>query len=247
MTLLLPVLAMLLSVGAGFGAADEAQFARALSLALVLQIVAPPTFSSPSLATLIGLDGAASLGLLIVCTAMTPLVAPVLVAAFFGLDVSLAPVALGLRLALMLGGAACAAAVIRAIVGKSWIDRQKERIDGLSVIALYVFAIALMGEVLENAIARPLLVLGLIALAVAVSLALSALTALVFLRAGLRTALTLGHSAGSRNLGLMLAAASGAVPELVWLYVALAQFPIYLLPLPFKPLVRRLLARQENI
>jgi BASS family bile acid:Na+ symporter len=41
-------------------------------------------------------------------------------------------------------------------------------------------------------------------------------------------------------MGLMLAAAAGAVPELVWLYIALAQFPIYLLPLPLRPLVRRL-------
>ena len=47
-------------------------------------------------------------------------------------------------------------------------------------------------------------------------------------------------------MGLMLAAASaGSVPEFVWLYVALAQFPIYLLPLVYKPLVRRLMARQD--
>ena len=32
----------------------------------------------------------------------------------------------------------------------------------------------------------------------------------------------------------------GAVPELVWLYVALAQFPIYLLPHLLKPLAQRL-------
>jgi BASS family bile acid:Na+ symporter len=100
-----------------------------------------------------------------------------------------------------------------------------------------------MGDVLGNAVAHPLLVLGLIALATSVSLALSAITVLVFWRAGPETALTLGHSAGSRNMGLMLAAAAGSVPELVWLYVALAQFPIYLLPLPFRPLVRKLTTR----
>ena len=38
----------------------------------------------------------------------------------------------------------------------------------------------------------------------------------------------------------MLAAAAGAVPELVWLYVALLQIPIYALPLIIKPLLRRL-------
>ena len=236
--LLLPLLALVPLLGVGITT-------PALTLALVLHVVAPPTFSSPSLAALIGLNGAISLALLIASTAITPFTAPALVAAFFGPEVTISPLALGLRLVLILAGSACAAVAIRAVAGKAWVERQAERFDGLSVIALFGFAIALMGNVLENAIANPLLVLGLIALAIAVSLALSALTALVFLRNGWDVALTLGHAAGSRNMGLMLAAAAGAVPELVWLYVALAQFPIYLLPLPFKPLVRWLARRTK--
>jgi BASS family bile acid:Na+ symporter len=37
-------------------------------------------------------------------------------------------------------------------------------------------------------------------------------------------------------MGLMLAAAGAGVPDLAWLYMALAQFPIYLLPYMFKKL-----------
>jgi BASS family bile acid:Na+ symporter len=80
----------------------------------------------------------------------------------------------------------------------------------------------------------------MLALSTAITFGLSGLTALIFLRAGARTALPLAHAAGSRNTGLMLAAAAGLVPELVWLYVALIQIPIYALPLIVKPLVRRL-------
>ena len=40
-------------------------------------------------------------------------------------------------------------------------------------------------------------------------------------------------------MGLMLAAAGTAVPDLTWLYFAVAQFPIYLLPAMLKPLARR--------
>jgi BASS family bile acid:Na+ symporter len=43
----------------------------------------------------------------------------------------------------------------------------------------------------------------------------------------------------------MLAAAAGAVPELVWLYVALLQIPIYALPLIIKPLLRRYTLRSS--
>lgn len=248
--LILPMLAMAALAGAahlaGGGMFAGGALPASLVLALVLHAVAPPTFSSPSLAALIGLNGAISLALLIACTAMTPFTSPALVAAFSGSEVTLSPVALGLRLVLILAGAALAALAIRAVAGKAWVERQSERIDGLSVLMLFAFAIALMGDVLPNTIANPLLVLGLIALSTSVSVALTAATALVFLRAGRESAFTLGHTAGSRNMGLMLAAAAaGSVPEFVWLYVALAQFPIYLLPLVYKPLVRRLAARQD--
>jgi BASS family bile acid:Na+ symporter len=241
--LALPMLCLLMLAGLGAVDFQSLQRSPGLLLSLTLHAVAPPTFSSPSLAALIGLNGAISLAVLIVSTAATPFTSPALVAAFFGPDVTLSPLSLGLRLLLILAGSALASFVIHTLLGRGFIERQAERIDGLSVIALFGFAIALMGDVLGNAVAHPLLVLGLIALATSVSLALSAITVLVFWRAGPETALTLGHSAGSRNMGLMLAAAAGSVPELVWLYVALAQFPIYLLPLPFRPLVRKLTTR----
>ena len=232
--------------GLGLAASGLAAVAPVLMLALTLHVVAPPTFSSPALAALIGLNAALSLALLIVCIGATPLTAPAFVALFAGADVTLSPLALGLRLAAILAGAAAAAAAIRAVAGKAWVERQADRIDGLSVVALFGFAVALMGNVLENALARPLLVAGLIALSTAISLVLSALTALIFVHAGRDSAFALGHAAGSRNMGLMLAASAGLVPELVWLYVALAQFPIYLLPLVYKPLARKLSLGQPN-
>jgi predicted Na+-dependent transporter len=227
-------------IGLGLWTGGLMDISPALLLALVLHAVAPPTFSSPALAALIGLNAALSLALLIVCIAATPFTAPTFVALFAGPAVTLSPFALGIRLALILAGAAATAWAIRAVAGKAWVERQAERIDGLSVIALFGFAVALMGNVLEDMLARPLLVLGLIALVTAVSLVLSTLTALMFLPAGRGTAFVLAHAAGSRNMGLMLAASAGLVPELVWLYVALAQFPIYLLPLVYKPLARQL-------
>ena len=49
--------------------------------------------------------------------------------------------------------------------------------------------------------------------------------------------------AGNRNIGLMLTATGFAVPDMAWLYFALAQFPIYLLPHLLKPLAKRLALR----
>jgi BASS family bile acid:Na+ symporter len=88
--------------------------------------------------------------------------------------------------------------------------------------------------------ADPLFAIALTALAFALALALIAVTALVFLRAGRARAFAIGLIAGNRNIGLMLAATGFAVPDVAWLYFALAQFPIYLLPHLLKPLAKRL-------
>jgi hypothetical protein len=232
--LIVPVLA-----GFALSALDLFDRSPGLLLALMLNVVAPPIFSSPALAVLMGLNAAVTLALLLACVAATPFLAPALVAVFVGPAVTFSPLALGLRLVLMLAGAACVGIAVRSLAGRPWVERQAERIDGLNVIVLFLFAVALMGDVAANTIARPLFVLGLLALSTAVTFGLSGLTALIFARAGLRNALPIAHAAGSRNTGLMLAAAAGAVPELVWLYVALIQIPIYAVPLVMKPLLRR--------
>ena len=47
-------------------------------------------------------------------------------------------------------------------------------------------------------------------------------------------------------MGIMLAAMGGVLPDLTWLYMGLAQFPIYLLPVMLHPLVRRLTRRRDD-
>jgi BASS family bile acid:Na+ symporter len=232
--------------GLALRAFDLGDRSPALLLALMLNVVAPPIFSSPALATLMGLNAALTLALLLACVAVTPFFAPALVAVFVGPAVTFSPLSLGLRLVLMLAGAACVGIAVRSFAGRAWVERQAARVDGLNVVVLFLFAVALMGDVLSNTITRPLYVLGLLALSTAVTFGLSALTALIFARSGFHSALPLAHAAGSRNTGLMLAAAAGSVPELVWLYVALIQIPIYALPLIMRPLLRRLDLRSSR-
>ena len=83
-----------------------------------------------------------------------------------------------------------------------------------------------------------MLVIKLTALAFLLALGLIAVTAIVFRRAGQARAFAIGLIAGNRNVGLMLAATGFAVPDIAWLYFALAQFPIYLLPHLLKPLAK---------
>jgi hypothetical protein len=210
-----------------------------LYVAMILQAAAPPVISAPTLAALMGLDAALSLATLVICTAVTPITAPVFATVFVGPAMAISPVTLGAKLLALLAGAAIVAWAIRRFAGKAWIARQAERIDGLSVVALFFFAVGLMDGVLASITSDPGKVLGLTLLSFALSFGLMALTAVVFARLGMGQALALGLAAGNRNMGLMLAAAGAAVPELTWLYFAIAQLPIYLMPAMLKPLARR--------
>ena len=226
-------------LGTVFMALDFEQKMPGLYLMLVLQMSAPGLMSSPALAELLGLDVALTLATLIVATAVTPFTASLFTHVFLGTALA-SPVIFGFKLFLIIAGCALAAAIIRFIFGQSFVEAQKEAIDGLSVIAMSTFATAAMEGVFDHFRADPLLVIKLTALAFLLALALIAITAIVFKRAGRARAFAIGLIAGNRNVGLMLAATGFAVPDIAWLYFALAQFPIYLLPHLLKPLAKRL-------
>lgn len=212
-----------------------------LYLALVLQASSAPIMAAPAFAALMGLDAALSLATLLLCMLVTPLTAPLFGHLFAGETLAITAPALALKLLLLLFGSAGLAWIIRRIAGTPWMARQRERVDGLNVITLFVFAIAVMDGVSALLWTRPAFVLALAALAFGFSLGNVWLTTLVFARtAGRQRAFALALAAGNRNMGLMLAATGGVLPDVTWLYFGLAQFPIYLLPQLLLPLARRL-------
>jgi BASS family bile acid:Na+ symporter len=211
-----------------------------LSLALVLQAAAPPITSAPAFVALVGLDVTLALAALITTHAITPLTAPFFAALFVPDALPLDAPALAIRLALFLSGSYLLARLIRRIAGTQRVGGWREQIDGTNVILLFVFAAALMESASAKLLTDPALVVALLVLSFAVTFGLIAVTAILLWPAGAERALSLGMSSGTRNMGLMLAAASG-VSDVVWLYFAVAQFPIYFAPQIMSPLVSRIL------
>ncbi|MBE0585947.1 MAG: Na+-dependent transporter [Desulfofustis sp.] len=214
-----------------------------LFLALMLQAIASPIMAAPAFASLIGLDAALVLATLITSTALIPLTAPLFATLFLGPALSLAPLALGLKLSAILAGSALVGFGARRVFGLAAIEKRTEAINGCNIIFLFIFVAVIMEKVAGRFLAAPLLVIGLIMLAFSVYFAVLLLSTLLFWRTGRQRALALGFLASQRNMGLMLAATGGALPEMTWLYFALAQFPIYLGPYLLQPLARRLLER----
>lgn len=216
-------------------------------LGLALYAAAPPILSSPAVAMMLNLPPTLLLAVVLTTTILTPLIAPFLVELVAGAAVPLDAGELVRRLVWLIGGAIVTAAVIRLTLGEARIRRRKASFDGLSVLFYALFAIAAMDGVLAAMIETP----GLVAAMLAGLFGLAAIgfaTSLLALRglpAGDR--FVVGYATGQRNLGLLVAALGTATPDTTFLFFALAQFPIYLMPQIVQPVARRIVARQSAI
>ncbi len=221
-------------------------YAPELFLSLMLQGVASPMMAAPALAALMGLDSNLVLATMVTGTAIIPLTAPLFALLFVGPGLAISPSALGFKLFWILAGAAAVGIAIRQLVGLDAIERHNEKIDGFNIIILFIFVAAIMENLGASFLAAPVMTIALAALAFVAFFAVLFLTALLFSWAGRERALALAFMASQRNLGLMLAATGGALPELTWLYFALSQFPIYLSPHLLRPIARRVLGKEPN-
>ncbi|MDP1910712.1 MAG: Na+-dependent transporter [Hyphomicrobium sp.] len=232
------MVAVPLLFGTAYALAGLRESLPALYTIMILQMAIPPITSSAAFAALMGLDVALSLFALIICNALSPVTTVAFSYLFLGTSL-ISPLELGGKLLFFFAASGAAAWGIRRLAGQRWIQQQKEALDGLNVIGVFIFAIAAMDGVPRHVMADPLFALGLLALIIILTLALIGLSALVFIRAGLDHGLVIGLLAGFRNLGVVMAALGTSLPELAWFYFAMVQFPIYLFPALLKPLARR--------
>lgn len=206
---------------------------------LILQSCSPALMSAPAMAALMGLDVALTLACMLGSMAVVPLVAGVGTHLFLGQSV-IEPLSFSLKLFALIAGSAAGAAIVRRITSNKRIEANYEFLDGLSVVAMFVFAMAAMDGVTAYALADPGFVAALTAFVFALSIGTIFVTTLVFLPAGRERAFAIGILTGNRNMGVMLAATGFAIPPVAWLYFGLAQFPIYLLPVVLKWLAHRM-------
>lgn len=199
-------------------------------LGLAIMGAAPPIMSSPAVAILYGFEPSLIIASVILTTIVSPIVAPILVELLAGAAVPLDRWALTLRLLIFIGGGMAVAAVIRFWLGLARVKAMKANLDGFGVLMYFIFAIAAMDGVTKAALDNPRLVLFVLGCVFAVSAAglVSSWLVLRLLPASER--FMIGYGTGQRNMGLLVAALGAGVSPTTFLYFALAQFPIYLLP-----------------
>ena len=147
-----------------------------------------------------------------------------------------------LRLLGLVGSAFAAAWLVRRFVPAATLAARREHIDGLAVVNLVVFAVAIMDGVTAFALQSPAYVATALAAAFVFNLLLQAAGYLAFRRLGRREALTVALLSGNCNMGLVLVALQGRASFEVTVFFALAQIPMYTLPALLAPVYRHALA-----
>jgi BASS family bile acid:Na+ symporter len=210
--------------------------------ALVLMAASSPIVSAVAISFLVGLDAALAVVLVVLATAAVAFSLPAMAWMLLGLQLEIALDLLMLRLGLMVGIAFAAAALARRIVSRDAILRHRRVLDGLSVCCLVVFAVAIMNGVTAFAAENPRYVVLATVAAFVANIALQAVSIGLFWNLGRRLALTVGLCAGNCNMGLVLVALQGEAPFELVVFFAMAQLPMYMLPMLQEPVYRRLLA-----
>ena len=205
-------------------------FPPPLREALVLMAASSPIVSSVAIALIVGLDATLAIVAVLLCTALVPFTLPPLAAALVGVTLEIGLATFMLRLALLVGAAFAAAALIRHFVPAGRLAANRELLDGLTVINLVLFGLAIMDGVTAYAFERPAYVATALVAAYLFNVGLQAAGYVAFRRLGRREALSVALVSGNCNMGLVLVALQDKASFDVTVFFALAQIPMYTLP-----------------
>ncbi len=233
---LAPILMML----AIFAVIPKASLDPGLVLGLVVVAASPPIMSGPAVAMMLNIEPTVLIAATIITTTAAPFLGPPIAEMLLGAPAPINTQVLMLRLLGLIGGAIVLALIVRKLVGYRRILAHKLSLDGFGVVMYFLFAVAAMDGVTEAFMTRPGKVFLFLGIAFAVVLAgffLAWLALRLFVKPG--DVFLLGYGTGQRNMGAMIAALGAATPETTFLFFALAQFPIYLMPQLLKPIAKR--------
>ncbi len=211
-----------------------------LALAISVMCFCPPISSAPAFAPLLGLNQALCLVIAVAGLLVVPLSLPPLALVLLDLPLEIGVGALMVRLGGLIGIALVIALGLRWLL-RARLQRLAPAIDGFGVMLLIVFAIAIFDGVTAQILADPKRVLWFVLASFGAHIAYQAIGIAFALWLGKRVALTVCFLSGTRNVGLLLAVLPASTDPALFLFIATAQFPIYIMPTVLRPIYARLL------
>ena len=172
---------------------------------LVLSAAGSPLMSMPAIARLLGLDVELTVVVLALTTLLLPLTLAPVIAGLLGRGLTIDAGGYAVRVMVFLVLPLSAAWAVRRLAGTRRIETLDDRLQGLTVIVLLIFAIAVMDGVTARILSDGRTVLLYLAAAFALNLGFQAVTPVLFGRMGRGASLSLGLISGNRNMGLVFA------------------------------------------
>lgn len=207
-----------------------------LTEGLLLATIGPPVGSAAAVAVMLGLSAPLALFASVAATLAAPLTLPALAAWGGGPMLSVDPWRMMANAAAIVLGAALASILLRRFAG-GFVRANPQVMTGVAVAGLLLVALASMRGMQPLLLEEPGRVLGVLAVAFAINIALQGLGALLFAGAGPMAALTAGLVCGNRNVTLAWAAAGTGLATDTELGLAMCVFPIFMLPALFRWLI----------
>jgi BASS family bile acid:Na+ symporter len=239
--LLLVAVQLLVSPGTIWLLASVDLIPERLVVISVLQAAGAPIGSAAAFALFLGLPGHLIMVGAVLSTLLLPVTLSLTVALLlpaFGIEVALGPFVA--RVTLYAVAPFLLAALLRRMIGLKRLQARDGELAGLNVLALLVFAIAIMDGVTAAFVDDPVTILTLLGWSLLATLSLHFAGYLGFRHMGLETAMAAALMLGNRNMGLLLVVTAGTAGPLFQMYCGLAQIPMYCVPLVLGPLLRRL-------
>ena len=213
---------------------------ESMGQAIVLYALSPPVIAGAAIAAMLGLNFTLVLVCSMIATILVPLTLPPLALSLLGVALDIGTGELMLRLGVLVGGAAACAIAARRIAGPERIEANADAIAGGFVLLMLVFAVSIMDSVRDRLLTAPGEVLTVLALAFATNLGLQIAGLVMLPWLGRSDGTAAAMIAGNRNMGVVIAALGLPSESPVFLFFALIQVPIFVLPAALRPLYRRL-------
>ncbi len=214
-----------------------------LEAAMVLAAGSSSLFSTPVLGLVFGLDATLLLIILVASTLIIPITLPLVGLLLLGFDMGADPLVLMARMSGLVMSAVVCVIIVRWLLGQKRLEHSKTPIEGLSVILLIIFALAIMEGVTARIIEDPFDFAYVAGLSFATYIGMMVVGAAFFYwivpGVGKRGALSAGFVSGTRNLAIILAVLPASIDGDIPLFFAIGQFPIYIMPMLLKPVFRR--------
>ncbi len=201
--------------------------------AIIMTAGSSPLIGAAAIGRLLRLNSEIILGLLISTTILVPITLPFIAIEFLGIELGLNTTELFLRLSLLIGSAGFAASIIRHVGTKFQTRMSEQSLDGITVLLLWACGVPLMDGVLEHLLMDPknTLLIILISFSVYIGLMIIGTIFAFMMWRDWSSAMSVGLACGCRNLAVIIVVLPSDIDQQVTLYFALAQFPIYLMPM----------------